>query len=135
MPTRRIARCCCISAWRSAYSLQYWQMDQSVYDGLMAFKKAQGAEAFKLVPDLAADMPRVSNDGRTYTFTLRRGIKFSNGQEVTPADVVASIQRIFKVVGPNSGTWYAGIVGADACLKTPATCTLTCPSRVHGPTR
>ena len=107
-----------------AYSLQYWQMDQSVYDGLTAFKKAQGAEAFKVVPDLAADMPRVTNDGRTYTFTLRRGIKFSNGQEVTTKDVVASFQRIFKVIGPNSGTWYAGIVGADLCLKTPATCTL-----------
>ncbi len=107
-----------------AYSLQYWQLDQSVYDGLVAFKKAQGAEAFKIVPDLAAAMPAVSNGGKTYTFTLRRGVHFSNGQEVTPKDVLASFQRIFKVVGPTSGTFYAGIVGADVCLKTPATCTL-----------
>ena len=107
-----------------AYSLQYWQLDQSVYDGLVAFKKAQGSEAFKIVPDLAAAMPAVSNDGKTYSFTLRRGVHFSNGQEVTPKDVLASFQRIFKVVGPTSGTFYAGIVGADACLKTPATCTL-----------
>jgi peptide/nickel transport system substrate-binding protein len=43
---------------------------------------------------------------------------------VTTNDVVASFRRIFKVKSPTSGGFYAGIVGADACLKTPATCTL-----------
>ena len=107
-----------------AYSLQYWQLYQATYDGLVAFKKAQGAAAFTVVPDLATALPAVSNDGKTYTFTLRRGVHFWTGPEVTTNDVVASFQRIFKVVGPTSGTFYAGIVGADACLKTPATCTL-----------
>jgi len=107
-----------------AYSLQYWQVFQSVYDGLVAFKKTNGSDAFTIVPDLATAMPVLSNDGKTYTFTLRRGIKFSNGQDVTTKDVVASLQRIFKAVGPTSGTFFAGIVGATECLKTPATCTL-----------
>ena len=44
--------------------------------------------------------------------------------EVTVKDVVASFQRIFKVSSPTAGSFYNGIVGADACLKTPATCTL-----------
>ena len=57
-------------------------------------------------------------------FKLRKGIKFSNGQPVTVNDVVASFQRIFKVKSPTAGGFYAGIVGATACLKTPATCTL-----------
>ena len=57
-------------------------------------------------------------------FHLRKGIKFSNGKTVTPKDVVASFQRIYKVKGPNAGSFYAGIVGATACNKTPATCTL-----------
>ena len=43
---------------------------------------------------------------------------------MTANDVVASFRRIFKVKSPTSGSFYAGIVGADACLKTPATCTL-----------
>ena len=43
---------------------------------------------------------------------------------MTTNDVVASLRRIFKVKSPTSGGFYAGIVGADACLKTPATCTL-----------
>ncbi len=106
------------------YTLQYWQMYQSLYDGLLAFKKAQGAEGFKVVADLAEQVPTPTDDGKTWTFTLRKGIKFSNGQDVTVKDVVASFQRIFKVSGPTAGTFYNGIVGADACIKTPATCTL-----------
>ena len=38
--------------------------------------------------------------------------------------MVASLQRIFKVSSPTSGTFYAGIVGAKACIAKPATCTL-----------
>jgi peptide/nickel transport system substrate-binding protein len=106
------------------YTLQYWQIYQGVYDGLLTFKKGTGEEGFKIVPDLAEDMPQVADDGKTYIFKLRKGIKFSNGQEVTVKDVVASFQRIFKISGPTAGTFYNGIVGADACLNAPATCTL-----------
>jgi peptide/nickel transport system substrate-binding protein len=106
------------------YTLQYWQIFQMTYDGLLAFKKAQGAEGFVVVPNLAEAIPAATNDGKTYVFKLRPGVKFSNGKDVTVDDVVASFQRIFKVVGPTSGSFYNGIVGADTCLKTPDTCTL-----------
>ncbi len=106
------------------YTLQYWQLYQSLYDGLVTFKHAAGSDGFTIVPDLAEALPKPTNDGKTYVFKLRKGIKFSNGQEVTVKDVVASFQRIFKISGPTSGTFYNGIVGADACLKTAATCTL-----------
>ena len=55
---------------------------------------------------------------------MRKGIKFSNGQVVKPTDVLATMQRIFKVHGPTAASFYGSIVGATACLKTPATCTL-----------
>ena len=106
------------------YTLQNWQIFQMTYDGLLAFKKAQGEEGFIVVPNLAEAIPAPENGGKTYTFKLRSGIKFSNGKDVTVEDVVASFQRIFKVVGPTSGSFYNGIVGADACIKTPDTCTL-----------
>src|SRR4051794_25637809 len=106
------------------YTLQYWQLFQSMYDGLLAFKKVDGQASFTVVPDLATAMPKVTNGGKTYTFTLRKGVTFSNGKPLTTDDVVASFQRIFKVSSPTAGTFYNGIVGADACLKTPAKCTL-----------
>ena len=106
------------------YTLQYWQLYQATYDGLLGFKKAGGNAAFTVVPDLAANVPTPTNGGKRWVFRLRQGIRFSNGQAVTTADVVASLRRIFKVSSPTSGTFYAGIVGAKACLAKPATCTL-----------
>src|SRR4030095_14170187 len=48
------------------------------------------------VPDLAEGVT-VSPDGLTYVFTLRRGVKFHNGKEMSAADVVASLERYRKV--------------------------------------
>ena len=106
------------------YTLQYWQLYQDVYDGLTRFKRTNGPEGFTVVPDLAEELPPPADDGKSYTFKLRKGIKFSNGNEVTVKDVVASLQRIFKVSSPTSGGFYSVIVGADKCLTEPATCTL-----------
>lgn len=106
------------------YTLQYWQLYQFVYDGLVAFKKAEGSAGFEIVPNLAEELPPPADDGKSYTFKLRKGIKFSNGQDLGVKDVVASFQRIFKVSSPTSGGFYSVIVGADKCLAEPATCTL-----------
>jgi peptide/nickel transport system substrate-binding protein len=106
------------------YTLQYWQLYQATYDGLVSFQKTNGEPSFNVVPDLAEAMPKVTNDGKTYTFILRKGIKFSNGKTVTVNDVLATFQRLFKVSSPNVGSWYNVIVGGPACVTTPATCTL-----------
>jgi peptide/nickel transport system substrate-binding protein len=106
------------------YTLAYWQLYQATYDSLLAFKKAGGNEAFTVVPDIAQSVPTPTNGGKRWVFKIRKGIKFSNGKTVTPNDVAASFRRIFKVKSPTSGSFYAGIVGAQACLKHPATCTL-----------
>jgi peptide/nickel transport system substrate-binding protein len=106
------------------YTLEYWQLYQSMYDGLVAFKKVGGPDSFNVVPDLAEAMPQVTDGGKTYIFKLRSGIKFSTGATVTVDDVVASFERIFKVSSPTAGTFYSGIVGADACLSKPETCSL-----------
>ncbi|QIG52153.1 ABC transporter substrate-binding protein [Nordella sp. HKS 07] len=106
------------------YTLQYWQLYQPTYDGLVTFKKAAGADGFNVVADLAEEIPKPENDGKTYVFKLRKGIKFSDGRELGVKDVVASFQRIYKVSSPTSGSFFAGIVGADKCLAEPAKCTL-----------
>ncbi|MDR6757131.1 peptide/nickel transport system substrate-binding protein [Mycoplana sp. BE70] len=106
------------------YTARYWPLYIYTHDGLMAFKKVAGPESAEVVPDLAEEMPTLSDDGRSYTFKLRKGIKFSNGKDLTVDDVVASLQRIFKVSSPTSGSFYSGIVGAEKCLAEAETCTL-----------
>lgn len=49
-------------------------------------------ESYEVIPQLA-DSWEVSNDGKTYTFKLRRGVKFHNGKPLQAEDVVASYQR------------------------------------------
>ena len=106
------------------YTIEYWPLFYVTNDQLVALKKAEGSEGNTLVPDLAEAVPEAQDNGTVYTFKLRDGIKFSTGKDVTTADVVASFQRIFKVSSPTAGTFYNNIIGADECLKSPATCTL-----------
>src|SRR5436190_9410641 len=108
------------------YTLQEWQLLIFTHDGLVAFKRAGGAEGTKLVPDLAQSVPKPTNGGKTYTFTLRKGIKFSDGTPLTPQDVKFTFERLFKIGNsPNAGTWYNVIQGGDACVKTPKSCSLS----------
>jgi peptide/nickel transport system substrate-binding protein len=107
------------------YTLQEWQLLVITHDGLVAFRHAAGNPGTQIVPDLATTVPKPTDGGKTYTFTLRSGIKFSNGQTVTPKDVRATFERLFKIGdSPNAGTWYNVIVGGDACVKKPKTCSL-----------
>ncbi|UCG38642.1 MAG: ABC transporter substrate-binding protein [bacterium] len=62
---------------------------QQVYDGLVAFDRN-----LRVVPGLAENWT-VSRDGMQYVFTLRKGVRFHDGREVTARDVVASLSRLF----------------------------------------
>ncbi len=106
------------------YEEKYNQLYAFLQDGLVTFRKAGGAPGRDVVPDLAEALPDIRDGGLTYVFRLRRGVFFSTGAEVGVADVAASYRRMFKVHGPNVGSWYSGIVGAGACLARPATCAL-----------
>jgi peptide/nickel transport system substrate-binding protein len=107
------------------YTLQEWQMLIMTHDGLTGFKKSGGLAGTQVVPDLATTIPNPTNGGKTYVFTLRKGIKFSDGTTLKASDVTRTFERNFAVHGPTAGTFYKTIVGADACLKTPATCDLS----------
>ena len=93
-------------------------------DGLTAFAKVDGPGSATIVADLADRLPAPSDGGRTYRFHLRSGIRFSTGQPLRPSDVLATMQRIFKVGSPTAGSFFGGIVGATQCLRDAAQCTL-----------
>ena len=86
------------------YTLQYWQLYQATYDGLLAFTKAGGNAAFDVVPDIATSCRRRRTAARPGSSRSARGSSSRTARTVTPADVVASFQRIFKVKSPTSGS-------------------------------
>ncbi len=107
------------------YTLQEWQLLIITHDGLLAFKRTSGTEGTKIVPDLATAVPKPQDGGKTYVFHLRKGIKYADGTTVKASDFTRTFERMFAVHGPTAGSFYKGIVGADACLKTPASCDLS----------
>jgi peptide/nickel transport system substrate-binding protein len=101
-----------------------WFILRMTNDGLMAWKQVGGADGNELVPDLATAIPKPTDGGKTYTFTVRTGITFSTGAEVKPSDVAYSLTREFKVPGPGVNL-YASLVGADACIANPDACDIS----------
>lgn len=95
------------------YDLQNWPLEKMLFDGLLDY--AVGTT--KLEPRLATAMPKVSADGKTYTFTLRPGVKFQNGRELVASDVVYTLTRVLdpKTKSPGQG-FFTGISGAQAFI-------------------
>jgi ABC-type transport system substrate-binding protein len=94
------------------YDWQNPSMMQLIADGLMGYK----AGTTELVPDLAESFA-ISEDGLTYTFKLRDGVKFHNGRELTAADVKYTLERLVDPATQSPGQgYYAVIEGFDAMV-------------------
>ena len=74
-----------------------------MYNGLIMWNVADGYHT--IVPALATDWT-TSEDGLTYTFTLREGVKFQDGSDFDSADAVATFNRIMN---PPSNISISGI--------------------------
>ena len=96
-------------------------------DGLVAFRRAPGAQGSVAVPDLATSLPTPSDAGETYTFHVRDGVEYSDGRKVTALDFRTAIERTLRRDGP-AAALYRGIKGAREC--TPAVCNLFTGIRV-----
>jgi peptide/nickel transport system substrate-binding protein len=73
------------------------------------------------VPDLALTLPTPTDGGRTYTFRLRAGIRYSNGKLVRAEDFRRAIERSVAI----NHDYYLAIVGAEACTPKPVRCDLS----------
>ena len=72
---------------------------------LMTYPDRRPPRGHRLTPELAAAFPRVSNGGKTYTFTLRRGARFSNGRPVQATAFQWAFTRILRI--PDAEDAYA----------------------------
>ena len=94
------------------------------WDALVTFQQTSGADGQRLVPDLAVSIPTPTDDGRTYTFRIRPGIRYSNGQPLLAGDFRRGVERLFRD-GSKGTSVYAGLVGAILCLRQPGGCDLS----------
>jgi ABC-type transport system substrate-binding protein/DNA-binding SARP family transcriptional activator len=110
-----------------AYDPLPWQMLSMTNDGLVGYQRVGGLAGDQLVPDLATALPRPTDGGKSYTFWLRAGLRYSNGELVRASDFRRAIEREFAVaLTQKAGNpyYYAGIVGAGRCLSRPRGCDL-----------
>jgi peptide/nickel transport system substrate-binding protein len=75
-----------------AYGVLSWQIEYETCAKLLDYSDVGGGSA-ELSPDAAAGFPVVSNNGKTYTFTIKSGIKFSDGSPLSAKSFVAAFNR------------------------------------------
>ena len=107
-----------------SYRLESWQIFQDVYLGLLAKRYGTcgvGDGCTKIIPALAQSLPTSNSDGTDLKFTLRKGLKYSNGEAVKASDFKNSIIRDFKLNSPGIG-FFSNISGSAACEGNPGKC-------------
>lgn len=79
----------------------YYGVPLNIFDRLVECKKVNGET--KIEPSLA-DSWNISKDGLVYTFSLHKGVKFSNGEELTANDVIYTINRMMNPATKSENT-------------------------------
>jgi peptide/nickel transport system substrate-binding protein len=84
-----------------------------VYTPLLTYPRTGDAVKDSLVvPGLAEDVPTISEDGKTYELTLRKGLKYSDGSPVKASDFEHTVGRVLNLESGGSA-FYLGITGAQ----------------------
>jgi YVTN family beta-propeller protein len=100
-----------------AYTLITWQIEYSTCAKLLNYPDRPAPAGYRLEPEIARALPAVSHGGRTYTFRIRRGFRFSppSNQAVTARTFKYSIER---ALAPGTKSFavrfFPDIVGAAA---------------------
>ncbi|MFI6813816.1 ABC transporter substrate-binding protein [Nonomuraea sp. NPDC050328] len=96
-----------------------WTMPQMdfglryLYRSLVTFKSEPGAASLEVVPDLATTTGEMADGGKTWTFTLKDGLKYEDGSPIKAADVKYNLERSFAPELPG-GPNYHKLVLKDA---------------------
>ncbi len=81
---------------------------------LTFIRHVQGTGGAQILPALAKSLPTISDGGKTLTFTLRPGLKYSNGQAIKASDVNYALERDLKIPWQAASFISAYITGANA---------------------
>jgi peptide/nickel transport system substrate-binding protein len=98
-----------------SYTGNGWALLDATCARLMNYPDKAPPEGLRVVPEVAAVYPRISSDAKTYTFTLRRGFRFSDGTPVQASAFARAINRTLAPGVESAGAQYTrDIVGAGA---------------------
>ncbi len=98
-------------------TIEGWGVMWNVYLPLLGYAHASGPDGAKLVPYLATSLPTISPDRRTYSLTLRSGLRYSNGAAVKASDFKKTVERDFLLDSAGAG-FFRSISGAKLFART-----------------
>ncbi|MGZ6563240.1 MAG: BTAD domain-containing putative transcriptional regulator [Solirubrobacteraceae bacterium] len=107
-------------ATQSAWGYGNFQLEYATCAKLLNYPDKPAPAGWRLQPEIAKSMPTISRDGRTYTFTIRRGYKFSppSNAPVTAATLKYTIERsLSPTLKPSVVVYVNDIVGERAYIK------------------
>src|SRR3954469_21573298 len=97
-----------------------WDFLRTYARSLVMFRSAPGKQGNELVPDMATSLGKSSDGGKTWTYTLRKGMKFEDGSEITSADVKYAVERsIDKSVLATGPAYFDDLLNWPAGYKGP----------------
>lgn len=99
-----------------AYTSNSWEPLWLVYTPPLTYRRAEGAEGAELIPGAAEALPEISADGRTYTFKIRKGLKYSDRSPVRASDFEHAIKRVLSLESGGSYL-FEGIEGATEYVE------------------
>jgi len=114
-------------AEENSFTVQGLQLEFATCAKLLNYQDKPGPAGAQLEPELARAMPIVSSDGRTYTFTIRRGYRFSppSVEQVTPKSMKYTIERSLAPRTNFLAYQYVGDIVGDAAYRKRKTRSIT----------
>jgi peptide/nickel transport system substrate-binding protein len=100
------------------YTTQGAEINWEVYTGLLTYAHANGNAGAQLIPGLATGLPQISDGGKTYTLTLRKGLTFSNGQPLKASDFTYAVERAIKIPWGGSGQFITPVIAGATAFST-----------------
>ena len=108
--------------WDPARTYYGWclNMQRTVSRTLVNYSKVNGTK-FTLAPDLATDLGTHNSDYTEWTYTLKDGLKFSDGSDITAQSVKYAIERLYAtdVITGGPGFYFTAIIDAPSSYKGP----------------
>ena len=91
-----------------------WGLANAMCTTLVRYADVAGTAGTAIVPG-TANLPAVSSNGLVYTYTLRPGARFSDGQPITTQDIKYSFMRLMNpAMDTGTGGYFTNLIGGAA---------------------